>query len=170
MSRHTVKSSSAHHVRRRDCLTPFSSTMATSHSFDFSNLTPSTTYTFRVRSKDATGNSAVSSDQIFTTNAPPVAPPTTAPSAPSNLVATCNGATQVTLKWSPVSAASSYYLRVNDQSKANPIPYDYVLDGITQTTFTANVNPGHQYIWWVHAANDVGLSSSTKGSFTCPGQ
>ncbi len=41
--------------------------MVTAHSQSLSGLTPSTTYHFRVKSKDASGNLAISSDQTFTT-------------------------------------------------------------------------------------------------------
>jgi len=53
--------------------TALDSTLTTSHRQTLPGLAPSTTYHFRVRSRDAAGNTATSSDQTFTT------PATTAP-------------------------------------------------------------------------------------------
>jgi hypothetical protein len=47
--------------------TSLDSTLVTSHSQTLSTLTPSTTYHYRVRSKDAAGNPAISGDFTFTT-------------------------------------------------------------------------------------------------------
>jgi hypothetical protein len=150
------------------CLTPFVSTMRTSHRLDVANLMDSTTYTFRVRVKDASGNTSTSSPQSFKTAALPVVAPTNPPAAPTNLEAVCNGAFQVSLRWSPAATAETYYLRINDLGKVVPTPYDYVVDGLRATTFTATVRSGHSYVWWVHAANPIGLGPSAQGSFTCP--
>ncbi|MCG3111081.1 MAG: fibronectin type III domain-containing protein [Candidatus Manganitrophus sp. SB1] len=46
-------------------------TLLTGHTRTLSNLTPSTTYHFRVISKDAADNTATSGDNTFTTTAPP---------------------------------------------------------------------------------------------------
>ncbi len=51
--------------------TTINSTMATSHSQVLGNLSASTVYYFRVKSKDVAGNLAVSNSYIFTTSAPP---------------------------------------------------------------------------------------------------
>ncbi len=48
-------------------LTPEDSNLVTSHSVNLSGLTPNTLYHFRVKSKDALGNEAISGDYIFTT-------------------------------------------------------------------------------------------------------
>jgi hypothetical protein len=45
---------------------------------------------------------------------------------------------------------------------------DDSLDGYDQTSFTATVQAGHSYNWWVHAANSAGLGKSTHASFSCP--
>lgn len=150
------------------CLTPFVSPMRTSHRLDVANLADSTTYTFRVRVKDASGNTTTSAPQTFKTAALPNVTPTTPPATPINLEALCIGATQVVLRWSPAATADAYYLRINDLGKATPTPYDYVVDGLRATAFTANVTSGHNYVWWVHAANSIGLGPSAQASFTCP--
>lgn len=48
-----------------------SATLTTSHSIDLAGLTAGTTYHFAVTSTDAEGNETTSSDQTFTTDAPP---------------------------------------------------------------------------------------------------
>jgi hypothetical protein len=50
-------------------VTPYNTAMATSHSASLSGLAASTLYHYRVRSKDASGNLAVSGDFTFTTAA-----------------------------------------------------------------------------------------------------
>jgi chitodextrinase len=53
--------------------TALNATLVTSHSVGLSGLAPSTLYHYRVKSKDAAGNLAVSGDVTFTTLAAPVA-------------------------------------------------------------------------------------------------
>lgn len=80
------------------------STRVISHTVNLSGLTGSTTYHFRVKSKDDAGtpNEGISSDQTFTTTA---APDTTAPVI-SNIVATpTHNSVQIT--WDTDEAASS---------------------------------------------------------------
>ena len=59
-------------------LTP---TLVTGHTETLSGLTPGTLYHYRVKSRDAVGNLAVSGDNIFTTSAPD--PDTSTPPVPS---------------------------------------------------------------------------------------
>ena len=51
------------------------SSLVTSHSVALSGLSPGTTYHFRVRSADASGNSATSADAVFTTGVAGTTPP-----------------------------------------------------------------------------------------------
>lgn len=51
--------------------TPLDATLVTSHSFTLADLTPEATYHFQVRSKDASGNLAISDEYTFTTLAAP---------------------------------------------------------------------------------------------------
>jgi len=97
---------------------------------------------------------------------PPVI--TTRPDAPNDLNSVCNNATTVTLSWAPVSTATTYFLRVNDSINPPNVRPNYVLDDVTHSTMTLTVLPGHQYNWWVHAANPFGLSASRRGVFSCP--
>ncbi|MCL6446398.1 MAG: fibronectin type III domain-containing protein, partial [Alicyclobacillus sp.] len=54
--------------------TPLDTSLSTSHAVVLSGLLPATTYHFRVKSRDAAGNLAVSANQTFTTadTVPPV--------------------------------------------------------------------------------------------------
>lgn len=88
---------------------------------------------------------------------------TGAPDRPTGLAAVCNNASQVKVSWQSVPGATSYYLRINDPATSN---LDYSIDSLSQTTYTANVTPGHEYQWWVHAANATGLSASAQSTFT----
>jgi hypothetical protein len=50
-----------------EAITTLDATLVTSHSVSLSELTPGTIYHYRVKSKDASGNEAVSADQTLTT-------------------------------------------------------------------------------------------------------
>jgi chitodextrinase len=76
--------------------TSIAATLVTAHSQSLSGLLPSTLYHYRVRSRDAAGNLAVSADGTFTTAA---APDTTAPSVPAGLTATAASSSQMNLAW-----------------------------------------------------------------------
>ena len=147
------------------CLTPFVSTMLTSHRLDVSGLAASTTYTFRVRVKDASGNTSTSAPQSFKTAALPAVTPTSAPTAPTNLEAHCNGGAQVSLRWSPVSTAATYDLRINDLSKAIPTPYDYVVDGLRATTSRRTSLPESSTRGGCTQPNALGLSGATRNIY-----
>lgn len=73
-------------------------TLVTAHSIDLTNLAASTTYNYRVRSADASGNIASSANQTFTTASPA--------DIISNVVAT-PGTTGVTITWTTTEARSS---------------------------------------------------------------
>ena len=49
------------------CLTPLVSGLTTSHAITVGNLSANTSYTYRIRSKDAAGNLTVTTNQTFTT-------------------------------------------------------------------------------------------------------
>jgi hypothetical protein len=76
--------------------TTLDAVLVTSHSITLTGLNPSTTYNFRVRSKDGAGNERVSGNFTFTTAA---AADATAPSDPTNLVAVPMSSTQIDLSW-----------------------------------------------------------------------
>ncbi|MFQ5707774.1 MAG: glycoside hydrolase family 88 protein, partial [bacterium] len=76
--------------------------LVTSHSQVLTGLNAGTTYHFQVRSRDASGNLAVSADFSFTTVAPDTTPPVISQVAAQNL-----SASQATITWSTDEAADS---------------------------------------------------------------
>jgi chitodextrinase len=72
------------------------SSLVTSHSIALSALLSGTLYHYRVRSRDAAGNLAISTDKTFTTVTPP---DTQAPSVPTNLFASAISTSQINLSW-----------------------------------------------------------------------
>lgn len=77
--------------------TPTVPALVTAHSQSVAGLLPSTLYHYRVRSRDAAGNLAISTDGIFTT-AP--APDTTPPSTPNNVAGAAVSSSRINLSWS----------------------------------------------------------------------
>jgi len=80
--------------------TPLNSSLVTAHLVSLNNLTPNTTYHYRLSSADASGNNTLSGDYTLTTLA--IAPPAdiTPPSVPTNLSASVVSTTQINLSWS----------------------------------------------------------------------
>ncbi|MEW6682011.1 MAG: fibronectin type III domain-containing protein [Nitrospirota bacterium] len=84
--------------------TTLNATLVTAHSAALSGLQTATTYNYRVRSADAAGNVAVSTNRTFTTAA---APDTTGPTI-SNLAAGNATPTSVVVTWSTNEPATSW--------------------------------------------------------------
>lgn len=96
---------------------------ATSHSVTLTELIPSTTYSFRVRSSDRMRNVRLSSLQTFATSNP-LAPP--APTiVPAHDVGDCAPMTGASFAWNPVASPTG-----------NPVQYRMVADN--STTFDEN--------------------------------
>src|SRR5438876_1121399 len=77
--------------------TTVNASLVTAHVVTFSGLATGTTYHYRVKSKDAAGNLAMSGDFTFAT----LAPDTTPPTVPTGLTATAVSVSGVNLAWSP---------------------------------------------------------------------
>ncbi|MCB0627771.1 MAG: fibronectin type III domain-containing protein, partial [Saprospiraceae bacterium] len=73
--------------------TALDGSLVTSHSQELTGLAANTTYHYRVLSKDAAGNLALSADQSFTTTALPP------PVAPVELRATASSSSSIELSW-----------------------------------------------------------------------
>jgi chitodextrinase len=76
--------------------TPLNAAMDTSHSQALADLSDSTLYHYRVKSKDAVGNSSTSGDHTFTTLVPP---DTQAPTVPGNLKAIPVSTSRINVSW-----------------------------------------------------------------------
>ena len=129
------------------------------------SLQTSTTYSWRVRAKNAGGTSGWSSVRIFTTSSglppPPAAPTLSSPA---------NGATNVqpplALSWNSSSGASTYRLQVSVNSNFSGTMLDE--SGLQSTSRTLNsLEPETKYYWRVRGENQGGASDwSAAWSFT----
>lgn len=77
--------------------TPVNSSLVTSHSIVLSGLSPSTTYHYQAKSRDAAGNLAVSGDYTFTTSVLPDGVILT--TTPTDLIATAISSSKISLTW-----------------------------------------------------------------------
>jgi phosphodiesterase/alkaline phosphatase D-like protein len=76
---------------------PLNSTATTGHAVSLTGLTSGTTYHYRVRSRDASGNLGLSADQTFSTSAPGVCPCTIWPMTVTPTVPSSSDTTAVEL-------------------------------------------------------------------------
>src|SRR2546427_380636 len=77
--------------------TPLNSSVLTAHAVTLTGLLATTTYLYRVKSRDAAGNLATSADFTLTTLI--AVPATTPPSVPTNLSANAVASSQINLSW-----------------------------------------------------------------------
>jgi chitodextrinase len=120
-------------------LSPIDPAFVAQHKVLLTGLSPSTTYHFRVISKDQSGNSHVSNDFIFTT---PQITDSLAPTAPTVLTAIVMSSSQINLSW----GASTDNVGVTG--------YRIYRNGTAITTSTQTFY------------SDTGLAQSTKYSYT----
>ncbi len=118
------------------------SPMVTSHSQGLSGLTASTTYHYRVKSKDAAGNLTTSGDNTFTTGAG--GPPDTTAPVLSNVRVSATGATTMTVDWD------------TDEGSDTQIEYGPTVS-YGSTTTLADTSP----MVTTHTQDITGLSSLT---------
>ncbi|MDC4206521.1 MAG: fibronectin type III domain-containing protein [Candidatus Manganitrophus sp.] len=140
--------------------TPLNTTLTTAHSERLTGLTPSTTYHYRVLSKDAAGNLATSGDGTFTTPAPP----DNTPPAFSGITASSLTFDSVAVTWStnePSSSQVEYGTTTAYGSLSN-------LDGTLVTSHTrtlSNLNPSTTYHFRV-ISKDAANNTATSGDNT----
>ncbi len=144
---------------------PLNSNYNTSHSHALSGLTAGTTYHYRVRSVDASGNASVSGDYTFTTLEPDVTPPVI---TNINVTTTANSAT---ITWETNEAANSqikYGLNSNDYTDSTNVDNDLVTShSQTVTNLSANTT----YYFRVKSADASGnLTVSAEQFFTTSAQ
>ena len=124
-----------------------------------SGLQAATTYTFRVRARNANGNSSYSNEASATTHsAPPPPPPPGGPAAPSNLQAAAQSTSRVRLTWT------------DNATNETAFHVEMTLDGFTfgevgtvganvTTTDIDGLQPATGYSFRVRARNGNGFSS-----------
>lgn len=98
---------------------------------------------------------------------------------PRDLSPACQNLPQtstVTLTWKPSPGATQYFVRVTNTSApalrlttGNNCPGDphYLCqDGVTGTSITMPVTPGHVYAWWIHAGTSTAIGSPASANFS----
>lgn len=139
-----------------------SALLTTSHAIDLVNLIPETTYHFRVKSKDASNNEAVSADYTFTTLALSVVPPEedTTPPVISNIRVEDITGTSAAILWDtdePSTSIVNYGLTQSYEegefSEALVTSHRIVLEGLTPDT------EYHFQVGSIDASNNSSLST-----------
>ncbi len=138
-------------------------TLATSHSVSLpKDLFPSTTYYYRVRSTDVSGNEKVSSNSSFSTSASPS--DTTAPSI-SAIVAGTPSATGFSVTWTTDEVSDSFIEYGTGSTSAT-----YALSQGTPTMVTSHsvaligLTPSTQYFYRVKSADPSNNTSRNDNS------
>jgi phosphodiesterase/alkaline phosphatase D-like protein len=149
--------------------TPLDSTMVTAHSVPITGLPMGTTYHYRIRTRDAAGNLAVSADLTFTTAVPDTTPPGFA-AIQASLVT----GTTARISWTTSEPADT-------QVEYGPTTGYGTLTALVSTLTTGHgislsgLAVGTTYHYRVRsrdAAGNLGISAdgvlSTPGAGTCP--
>ena len=140
------------------------STLTTSHSVPLAGLTASTTYHFRVKSKDSSGNIATSDERTFITNAllditPPII---------SSIIATPS-ATSTIVAWMTNEPASSKIV-YSSMDLATATTTQSIFDAAFVTTHSiliTGIATSTQYFFKIESSDTQGnTSTSTQATFT----
>lgn len=125
--------------------------------YQHTGLTPSTGYTYRVRSYNAAGNSAYSNSAVGFTSAPPVTPP----AAPTNLAATGVGPNTISLMWTDNSDNETGF-KIERAPGGTTTFTEIVAVNAGQTTYlNAGLSASTQYAYRIRAYNSAGNSAYT---------
>lgn len=121
---------------------------------NLTNLTPNTSYSYRVRAKNTAGASPNSNTIAVTTlMTPPIAPTVTAATNVSSASFTAN--------WSAVNGAASYRLDVTDALQQFLSGYnDLLVSGTSQAV--TGLTPNNNYWYQVRAVNNGGTSPNSN--------
>ena len=142
------------------------SALVMSHSITLTNLTPSTLYYFLVKSRDAAGNTATSSEMTFTTLAASV--PDTTPPVISSISATPL-TTSATVTWTTNEAATGK-VKYAKTSLASATTTNIVSNSSLITSHSLNLTSlesGTQYFYMVESSDGSGnTATSTERTFT----
>jgi len=130
--------------------------LATSHSVSLSGLTAGTTYHYRVKSEDASGNEAVSGDRVFTTL---VSPDTTPPTISQVTVSSVSD-TAVTITWTTDEGATSQVVYSTVPLHSSVVQPSWTpLDENLVTSHSVAISgltAGTVYYYWVTSKDDSG--------------
>jgi endonuclease/exonuclease/phosphatase family metal-dependent hydrolase len=129
------------------------STSANLTTFEDTTVAASTTYFYRVKARNASGDSTYLTEQSAST------PAAGAPSAPTNLILTGVSATQVDLSWTDTSATETGF-KVERKTGAGGTYAEIVDLGANVTSYSDTaVTGGNSYFYRVKAYNVSGSSA-----------
>ncbi len=138
-------------------------TVATTN-LSITGLTPSTSYSFTIKAKDAAGNSSASSSPISVTTSAPI-PDNEAPSAPNGLSASNSTQTSTGLSWTASTdniGVTEYEVFQNGMSVGTTSTTSFNITGlVANTTYNFTVKAKD-------AAGNVSNSSNTLNVTTSP--
>ncbi len=129
-------------------------TTSTTNSCAINNLSPSTTYNFTVKAKDAAGNISNASNLISATT--DIAADTSSPTLPSNLTIVSKTATSVTLQWN----ASTDNIGVTEYQILNNS--DIIATSTTNSATINGLTPSITYNLTVKAKDAAGNTSEAS--------
>jgi len=142
--------------------TPLDSTLVVAHSVSLTGLTAGTTYHYHVKSRDAAGNLATSSDFMFTT----VLPPDTTPPVISGVTAGSVTVSGATVSWTTDEASDTQV----DYGLASTYGSSTALDSTLVLAHSASLtglSAGTTYHYHVKSRDAAGnLATSTDFTFT----
>jgi hypothetical protein len=130
--------------------TPLDAALATAHSVTLPGLTPKTLYHYRVKSKDAADNSAVSGDFTFTT-------PDTIPPVITGVQASAITRTGATITWTtdePADSQVGYGTSTSYSSSAPPAPAPALVTN--HSVQLSGLTPGTTYHYVVRSKDAAG--------------
>ncbi len=128
-------------LRRKD-VKDYSDKTTTSTSYTFKNLTPGSTYYFRLYAVNKKGDSDRSATYMTYTM----------PSPPEQPTITCDSETQLTISWKKVSGASKYEIEYH---KATDKDWKSLAKNLTGTSFThTGLNEATKYNYRVRAIRE----------------
>jgi len=144
--------------------TPLNSSLLTAHAVTLTGLLATTTYHYRVKSRDAAGNLATSADFTLTTLI--AVPDTTPPSVPTSLSASAVSSSQINLSWTAstdnVGVAGYTISRGGSQIATTPL-----------TSYSdTGLSPSIAYVYQVSAfdaAGNVSAQSAPASAVTLSG-
>ncbi len=133
-------------------------------SYSNTGLSASTTYYYRVRSYNASGDSAYSNEAYATTQAAQ-----TGPTAPSSLTATKASSSQINLSWTDNSNNETGF-KIERKTGAGGTYSQIATVGASVTSYSnTGLSNGTVYYYRVRAYNSVGNSSYSNEANACTG-
>jgi hypothetical protein len=151
-------------IERKTSVTTFAevaTVAANVKAFKDTNLSPDTSYSYRVRASNEAGDSSYASAMTVKTLP-------TIPSAPTNLAATVESRSKITLTWKDNATNEKNYLVERSTSQSGPFVQIKQVGANVTTVSDFNLTANTQYYYRVRASNTGGNSaySNTVGAKT----